>query len=122
MTLEEFRKHFHENADIIDVIIASYRKYQAPFGVDAENKHPEFWIQCIKTGLAEIETDLSPENIKKEFADLAFIAIDGLFKMGYEPRPILWERLEQNYKKDLSKRTMAFYMEKEASLKDTKRL
>lgn len=113
---KEFRKNFHESADIIDVIIASYRKYEAPYGVDAENKHVKFWIQCIKTGLAEVESDLSPENIKKEFADLAFIAIDGLYKMGYQPRPILWERLEQNYKKDLSKRTMSFYAEKHAAL------
>jgi len=107
--------------DILDKIIDSYKKYECPENIDCENKHVEFWIQCMKTGIAEIENDLSETNIKKEFADMAFIAIDGLYKMGYCPRIVLEERLEVNSKKDLSSRNgIDFYRNKELELRGKK--
>ena len=109
-------------SDIIDAIIEAYKKYECPKGMDCQNKHVEFWLQCMKTGIAEIEVDLSEQNIKKEFADMAFIAIDGLYKMGYDPRAVLEARLAVNAKKDMSNRNgIEFYREKERMLKQTER-
>ena len=104
--------------DIIDAITISYKKYTAPYGIDCENKHPEFWIQCLKTGIAEIESDLSRQNLAKEFADIAFIAIDGLTKMGFDTRKVLENRLEVNSKKDLGNRNINFYIQKEKELRN----
>lgn len=104
--------------DIIDAIISAYKKYECPKNIDCENKHVEFWLQCMKTGIAEIEAELTPQNIKKEFADMAFIAIDGLYKMGYDPRIILQERLAVNAKKDMSSRNgIEFYRKKEQAIR-----
>ena len=52
------------------------------------------------------------EHMAKEFADLAFVAIDGLRKMGFDAIKVLNDRLDENGRKDLSGRTKSWYLEK----------
>ena len=104
--------------DIIDKITIAYKKYELPKYIDCENKHVEFWLQCMKTGIAEIESELTTENIAKEFADMAFISIDGLTKMGFDAREVLEKRLIVNSNKDLGNRDINFYIQKEKELKN----
>ena len=106
-----------DKKDIIDMVTSAFKKYECPRNIDCENKHIDFWIQVIKTGIAELESDISEENIKKELSDIVFIGIDSLNKMGYNTRKVLEERLYVNSKKDLSGRDKNFYLDKESQIK-----
>ena len=101
--------------NIVNEIVRTYAKYKAPDGVDAENKHPEFWLACLKAEVKEIEDAIaegSIGHILDELADVAFIGVDSINKMGFAVEPTLRNRLEKNSLKDLSKRDTAYYLAK----------
>lgn len=106
--------------DIIDAVISAYKKYECPKDMDCQNKHPEFWIQCLKTGITELEYDLTEDNIKKELADIVMIGIDALHKLGYDSRQVIFERLMVNMRKDMKDRDIDFYRNKELRLRGYK--
>ena len=93
--------------------------FQKIFGVyksgGSQERDPRFWIACAQAQIKEAEDDFKASNydhMAKEFADLAFVAIDGLRKMGYNALQVMDYRIEENAKKDLSGRTKEFYLAK----------
>lgn len=76
---------------------------------------PEDWAILAKVSALEIQQDVKTGDLKhlpKEMADLAFVAIHGLYVLGYDPKKVLRARLHENMKKDLNGRNIEYYVQK----------
>ena len=96
--------------DIIERILNLYK-----LNGGSDEKDPEFWLVCAEVQIKEAFDDIDSgnrEHMAKEFADLAFVAIDGLGKMGFDAIKVLTDRIEENGRKDLSGRTKEWYLAK----------
>ena len=96
--------------DIIERIFSLYKQNGG-----SEEKDPNFWLIVAMSQIKEAKDDIKSGNLDhmaKEFADLAFVAIDGLRKMGFDAIKVMNERLDENVKKDLSGRTKEWYLAK----------
>lgn len=109
--------------DIIERITSTF----FPYHREPERSDPDLWRLIAEVQIREIEFYIltgDEPHMAKELADLAFVAIDGLSKMGYDVRQLFTDRLAEIRQKDMTDRNKAYYKDKlllfETKLQDLK--
>ena len=109
--LEDYRALEARKGSLVPLIIETFRKARGgPAPVD-----PEFWKAMALAGAKEIADATDWGHLLKELADLTFISIDGIAALGGDPETVIRNRLEENGKKDLSKRDTDYYRRRSRS-------